>query len=51
MLDQSVVKPIVALDDHRYIAIIPDAEYNLEVWEKKERPAAPDGPDGLQVSP
>ena len=36
MLDQSVVKPVVALDDHKYITLIPDAEYNLEVWEKIE---------------
>lgn len=33
MLDQSVVKPVVWLDDHRYITLIPAALYNLEVWE------------------
>ncbi|MFD1392710.1 hypothetical protein ACFQ3L_03780 [Lacticaseibacillus jixianensis] len=36
MLDQSEVKPVVALDDQRYITLLPDAEYNLEVWENQD---------------
>ncbi|MFD1485051.1 hypothetical protein ACFQ5J_07390 [Lacticaseibacillus baoqingensis] len=33
MLDQSTVQPVVWLDDHFYITIIPNAPYNLEVWQ------------------
>ncbi|MFD1430424.1 MULTISPECIES: hypothetical protein [Lacticaseibacillus] len=34
MLDQSTMNPVVWLDDHNaYISLIPDAQYNLEVWQ------------------
>lgn len=39
MLEQSLVKPIVRLDDQRYIVLVPDAAYNLEVWEEPESAA------------
>ncbi|WP_125702190.1 hypothetical protein [Lacticaseibacillus daqingensis] len=33
MLDQSLLQPVVWLDKTKYISVIPDAAYNLEVWE------------------
>lgn len=37
MLEQSAIKPVVWLDDHKYITLIPDATYNLEVWELTDK--------------
>lgn len=34
MIDQSTLKPIVWLNDNCYITLVPDAAYNLEVWER-----------------
>jgi hypothetical protein len=34
VIDQSTLKPIVWLNDNCYITLVPDAAYNLEVWER-----------------
>ncbi|WP_461214688.1 hypothetical protein [Lacticaseibacillus sp. GG6-2] len=36
MIDQSSLKPIVWLNDNCYITLVPDAPYNLEVWERDD---------------
>ena len=33
MLEQSTMHPVVWINQHTYISIVKNADYNLEVWE------------------
>ena len=52
MLEQSTMHPVVWINQHTYISIVKNADYNLEVWgDYRRKSAASDGPDELQISP